>query len=66
MACYGSLFLCNEVNVCLTDIGMDVRDMSEFQSGSFNAVIDKGTLDSILCGNDSRKNAPRMLKEVWR
>ncbi|KAG6736930.1 hypothetical protein POTOM_060121 [Populus tomentosa] len=32
----------------LTDIGMDVRDMSEFQSGSFNAVIDKGTLDSIL------------------
>ncbi|KAG6757956.1 hypothetical protein POTOM_038285 [Populus tomentosa] len=29
-------------------IGMDVRDMSEFQSGSFNAVIDKGTLDSIL------------------
>lgn len=47
-------------------IGMDVRDMSEFQSGSFNAVIDKGTLDSILCGNDSRKNAPKMLKEVWR
>jgi hypothetical protein len=23
---------------------MDVRDMSEFQSGSFNAVIDKGTV----------------------
>jgi len=32
------------VNVFLTDIGMDVRDMSEFQSGSFNAVIDKGTV----------------------
>ncbi|KAJ6357190.1 hypothetical protein OIU78_005127 [Salix suchowensis] len=47
-------------------IGMDVRDMSEFQSGSFDAVIDKGTLDSILCGNDSRNNAPKMLKEVWR
>ncbi|KAL5141054.1 EEF1A lysine methyltransferase 4 [Glycine soja] len=27
---------------------MDVRDMSDFQSGSFGAVIDKGTLDSIL------------------
>ncbi|KAF9674334.1 hypothetical protein SADUNF_Sadunf10G0116500 [Salix dunnii] len=46
-------------------IEMDVRDMSEFQSGSFDAVIDKGTLDSILCGNDSRNNATKMLKEVW-
>ncbi|XP_057992426.1 LOW QUALITY PROTEIN: uncharacterized protein LOC110632912 [Hevea brasiliensis] len=29
-------------------IQMDVRDMSTFQTGSFDAVIDKGTLDSIL------------------
>jgi EEF1A lysine methyltransferase 4 len=27
-----------------TDIKMDVRDMSHFQSGSFDAVIDKGTI----------------------
>ncbi|KAH1209215.1 EEF1A lysine methyltransferase 4 [Glycine max] len=27
---------------------MDARDMSDFESGSFGAVIDKGTLDSIL------------------
>ncbi|KAG8499516.1 hypothetical protein CXB51_006054 [Gossypium anomalum] len=29
-------------------IKLDVRDMSPFQAGSFAAVIDKGTLDSIL------------------
>ncbi|KAG4990566.1 hypothetical protein AAZX31_09G050200 [Glycine max] len=45
---------------------MDVRDMSDFQSGSFGAVIDKGTLDSILCGNNSRQNATKMLEEIWR
>ncbi|KAL1321010.1 hypothetical protein HN51_065733 [Arachis hypogaea] len=45
---------------------MDVRDMSAFESESFGAVIDKGTLDSILCGNNSRQNATKMLGEVWR
>ncbi|XP_039025378.1 EEF1A lysine methyltransferase 4-like [Hibiscus syriacus] len=47
-------------------IKLDVRDMSPFQSGSFDAVIDKGTLDSILCGNNSRQNAAQMLDEIWR
>ncbi|OMO58529.1 Methyltransferase type 11 [Corchorus olitorius] len=47
-------------------IEMDVRDMNPFQPDSFDAVIDKGTLDSILCGNNSRQNATQMLKEVWR
>ncbi|KAA3485189.1 methyltransferase-like protein 13 [Gossypium australe] len=46
-------------------IKLDVRDMSPFQAGSFAAVIDKGTLDSILCGNNSRQNATQMLGEVW-
>ncbi|KAF3456464.1 hypothetical protein FNV43_RR01114 [Rhamnella rubrinervis] len=45
---------------------MDVRDMSAFQSSSFDAVVDKGTLDSLLCGNNSRQNATKMLEEVWR
>nr|QTZ19566.1 methyltransferase 13 isoform X2 [Bixa orellana] len=45
---------------------MDARNMSEFQTGSFDAVIDKGTLDSILCGNNSRQHATQMLKEVGR
>ncbi|XP_010555152.1 PREDICTED: methyltransferase-like protein 13 isoform X2 [Tarenaya hassleriana] len=45
---------------------MDVRNMSAFQAASFDAVIDKGTLDSILCGNNSRQNSTQMLEEVWR
>lgn len=47
-------------------IKMDVRDMSSFQTGSFDAVIDKGTLDSILCGSNSRQNSNMMLEEVGR
>ncbi|XP_061368684.1 uncharacterized protein LOC133311623 [Gastrolobium bilobum] len=47
-------------------VKMDVRDMSAFESGSFGAVVDKGTLDSILCGSNSRENATKMLGEVWR
>jgi hypothetical protein len=36
-----------------TDMKMDVRNMSDFESGSFEAVIDKGTIsiavvDSIV------------------
>ncbi|PSR97853.1 Methyltransferase-like protein [Actinidia chinensis var. chinensis] len=47
-------------------IKMDVRDMSAFQTGSFEAVVDKGTLDSLLCGSNSRLNATKMLEEVGR
>lgn len=47
-------------------ITMDVRDMSTFQSSSFDAVLDKGTLDSILCGSNSRQNSTMMLEEVGR
>ncbi|KAL5700404.1 hypothetical protein ACHQM5_025848 [Ranunculus cassubicifolius] len=49
-----------------TYIKMDVRDMKEFQSASFDAVIDKGTLDSLLCGSNSQINATAMLEEVGR
>ncbi|XP_030539835.1 EEF1A lysine methyltransferase 4 [Rhodamnia argentea] len=45
---------------------MDVREMSGFDSCSFNAVIDKGTLDSLLCAHNSRQNAAKMLEEIGR
>ncbi|KAI4338589.1 hypothetical protein MLD38_023627 [Melastoma candidum] len=45
---------------------MDVRDMSAFESASFGVVIDKGTLDSLLCGSNSQTNAEKMLQEVAR
>ncbi|XP_050212044.1 uncharacterized protein LOC126662188 [Mercurialis annua] len=45
---------------------MDVRDMSSFRNEYFDGVIDKGTLDSLLCGNDASVNATAMLGEVSR
>ncbi|XP_059289453.1 uncharacterized protein LOC132042966 [Lycium ferocissimum] len=45
---------------------MDTRDMSCFEGGSFDGVVDKGTLDSILCGQSSQQNAAKMLSEVGR
>ncbi|KAI3717653.1 hypothetical protein L1987_69407 [Smallanthus sonchifolius] len=47
-------------------IQMDVRDMKAFEAGSFDAVVDKGTLDSLLCGHNSKPNAAKMLEEVER
>mmetsp|Transcript_1450 Transcript_1450/g.1442 ORF Transcript_1450/g.1442 Transcript_1450/m.1442 type:complete len:169 (-) Transcript_1450:72-578(-) len=43
----------------------DVMSM-DFGTGSFDAVIDKGTLDSILCGDRSNIMAKRMLTQIHR
>ncbi|XP_072985710.1 uncharacterized protein [Typha latifolia] len=45
---------------------MDVRDMSFFDDESFDCVIDKGTLDSLMCGTDAPLSASQMLEEVSR
>ena len=45
---------------------MDVLDMKEFPNGSFNTVLDKGTLDCILCGDNSVPNAAKMMAEIYR
>lgn len=45
---------------------MDVRDMSFFPDESFDSVIDKGTLDSLMCGTDARISSSQMLSEVSR
>jgi len=44
----------------------NVCEMSEFKSGEFNCVLDKGTLDSVLCGDNSEPNAEKMLSEIHR
>lgn len=46
---------------------MDVLSMKDhFQGGDFNVVIDKGTLDTILCGDNSEANVEKMLMEINR
>ncbi|KAJ8748772.1 hypothetical protein K2173_011327 [Erythroxylum novogranatense] len=50
----------------LSYMQMDVRDMSIFHDESFDGVIDKGTLDSLMCGNDAPVSAAQMLGEVSR
>ena len=32
---------------------MDITDMSDFESNSFDLAIDKSTIDALLCGDDS-------------
>jgi len=44
---------------------MDVKSL-QFEDGIFDAVVDKGTLDCILCGDGSGPNAEQMLNEVYR
>ncbi|CAN4080601.1 unnamed protein product [Withania somnifera] len=45
---------------------MDVRDLSFFPDESFDAVIDKGTLDSLMWGTNAPICAAQMLGEVSR
>lgn len=44
---------------------MDCRSMA-YDDNSFEAVIDKGTFDSILCGDGSGPYAEQMLSEIHR
>jgi EEF1A lysine methyltransferase 4 len=40
--------------------------MPEFGDASFDAVLDKGTMDAILCGDSAQANAAAMLAECSR
>jgi ubiquinone/menaquinone biosynthesis C-methylase UbiE len=44
---------------------MDLRDL-EFEEGTFDVVVDKATLDSILCGDGSSSSCDRYMTEVSR
>ena len=53
------------VVVVLSVSVQDVRSLT-FPSSDFDCVLDKGTLDAILCGSDSSKHAHSMLSECQR
>lgn len=44
---------------------MNVTDM-QFSENTFDVVIDKGCMDSILCGEGSTNNVGKMCSEVSR
>ena len=44
---------------------MDVRDMT-YNDSTFDLIIDKSTIDAILCGDKPYVNTAKMLKECNR
>ncbi len=44
---------------------MDIRDM-KYEAYNFDCVIDKSTMDALLCGDQSFINVAIMMKEVQR
>jgi hypothetical protein len=50
----------------LTYAVADVKSMPEYADGSYAGILDKGTLDALLCGEDDTAAAEQMMAEVWR
>ncbi len=44
----------------------DVTAMHMIRNGEFNVIIDKATLDSILCGENSITIVDNLMREVYR
>lgn len=47
-------------------IKMDVREMKSFENDSFDFIFDKGTLDTMLCGQASEASALHMNESIHR
>lgn len=55
-----------EKNVKINYLHMDATDMSQFSRGQFRGIFDKGTLDSILCGENAIPIGDKYIREVYR
>lgn len=42
------------------------RSLPQFSDGSFDAILDKGTLDSLMCGEHAGDSSMQMLEECHR
>ena len=45
---------------------MYVMDMKDLSSSEFMTILDKGTLDSVLCGDNAVPMAAKMMSEIYR
>ena len=45
---------------------MDITDLSQLESNTFDMAIDKSTIDALLCGDDAFLKVAQMLKETQR
>ncbi len=52
------------LTIILVDI-IDCRDL-KYENNTFDVVIDKSTMDALLCGDQSFLNVAIMTKEVQR
>jgi ubiquinone/menaquinone biosynthesis C-methylase UbiE len=52
-------------NPHLTFRTMDVMKM-DFRDGEFDAIVDKATMDAVLCGDNSIDNIKKMFQEIYR
>jgi ubiquinone/menaquinone biosynthesis C-methylase UbiE len=50
----------------MTWLSMDALNMEKFENEKFDIVIDKSTMDAILCGDFSFYNTAKMLSEIQR
>eukprot|EP00775_Hariotina_reticulata_P003183 gene3183-3461_t len=44
----------------------DARCMPQYNDCSFGGILDKGTLDALLCGDNEAADAAALLGQVWR
>merc|ERR1719362_2740112 len=51
---------------CRTSTATSLARAMELPDNDFKVVLDKATLDSILCGEGSTHNAQKMLSEISR
>jgi 2-polyprenyl-3-methyl-5-hydroxy-6-metoxy-1,4-benzoquinol methylase len=54
-----------KMNLNLEYLEMDARYLT-FADESFDTVIDKGTVDAMMCGQNSLPNIATMCKEIYR